>query len=229
MKTNRVFKVSSRKALQTRGTLKDRIVEAARGLFLEAGFVRVRSEDIAARLGISKATLYREFPSKDAILHAVVGRVVAETSAAVEEIVRDGGRDFVEKMIGLTGIVKSTISHMQSPLGRDVEKCAPEIWKEIDAFRRKMILANFKTLLGAGVREGVLRRDVDQDLIVLIWVTLVQSLLTPGMILRLPHSADAAFETMIKIIFEGLLTKDGRRRYTGRPDSPFVLRKEVLP
>jgi len=42
------------------------------GLFLQRGFVRVTADDIAAELGISKATLYREFRSKEDILRAVV-------------------------------------------------------------------------------------------------------------------------------------------------------------
>ena len=186
MKTKGVLKVLHTKAPGAGGALKARILEAARSLFIEDGFVRVRAEDIAARLGISKATLYREFPSKNAILHAVVMGIVSEMGSAVEAIIRDDGRDFMGKTVALMDVVKSAIGHMREPLGRDIEKYAPETWIEIEAFRRKMILANFKTLIEAGVREGALRPDVDRDLVVQIWVSLVQSLLTPGMLLKLP-------------------------------------------
>lgn len=228
MKTDRVFPVS-RKTEPPDGSLKARIVEAAQELFFKAGFVRVRADDIAAKLGISKATLYKEFAGKEEILRAVVGRTVATMAAPIEAVVRDESRDFIEKTIGLMGFVKSAITLMGGPLGQDIEKYAPEIWKEIDEFRRKMILANFKILIEAGVREGVLREDTDRDIVVLLWVTLVQSLLRPEMVLRLPYSADTVFEIMIKIIFEGLLTDKGRRRYAGRDGSLFALKKEVSP
>ncbi|MCX6574267.1 MAG: TetR/AcrR family transcriptional regulator, partial [Candidatus Aminicenantes bacterium] len=55
-----VFKVS-RPAVPAVPPLRPRVVEAAGALFLSRGFVRVTSDDIAARLGISKATLYKHF------------------------------------------------------------------------------------------------------------------------------------------------------------------------
>jgi len=228
VKTDRVFTVSRRPATPD-GSLKARIVEAARDLFFKSGFVRVRADDIAAKLGISKATLYKAFVGKEEILRAVVGRTVAEMAAAVEAIARDDSKDFVEKVIALMAYVKSVVSHMRGPLGQDIERYAPAVWKEIDEFRRKMILANFKTLIGAGVREGVLRGDIDQDVLVLMWVTLVQNLLTPEMVLRLPRSADAVFEIMIKVIFEGLLTDKGRQQYSARKGPLTALKKEVRP
>jgi AcrR family transcriptional regulator len=228
VKTDRVSTVSRRPATPD-GSLKARIVEAARDLFFKSGFVRVRADDIAAKLGISKATLYKAFVGKEEILRAVVGRTVAEMAAAVEAIARDDSKDFVEKVIALMAYVKSVVSHMRGPLGQDIERYAPAVWKEIDEFRRKMILANFKTLIGAGVREGVLRGDIDQDVLVLMWVTLVQNLLTPEMVLRLPRSADAVFEIMIKVIFEGLLTDKGRQQYSARKGPLTALKKEVRP
>lgn len=150
-------------------------------------------------------------------------------AAAIEGVVNDESRDFVEKAIGLMGFVKTAITHLGGPLGQDIKRYAPEVWKEIDEFRRKMILANFKVLIGSGVREDILREDVDQEIIVLMWVTLVQNLLTPEMIVRLPHSADTVFEIMIKIIFEGLFTGKGRRIYAVKKGTILAPKKEVHP
>jgi len=229
MKTDKVFKVSSkpRRTQRAESPLRSRVVAAARDLFFKSGFVRVRSDDIAVRLGISKATLYKEFPSKESILHAVVTRTVAAYVDEVEAIVRDDSRDFVEKMVGLMEFLNAVLSTLRSELARDIERYAPEIWAEIDEFRRKKILDNFKILIEAGVREGVLRPDIDRDALVLIWLTLVQSLMTPETIARLPYSGEVLFGTLLKVVFEGLLTEEGRRRYAGRPQSPFALKKEV--
>jgi AcrR family transcriptional regulator len=228
VKTIKVFKVSSR-IDRAVNPLRARIVAAARDLFFKSGFVRVRSDDIAARLGISKATLYKHFPSKEAILRAVVTRTVASYVDEVEAIVRDDSRDFVEKMIGLMAFLNAVLSTLRSELARDIERYAPEIWTEIDEFRRKKILDNFKILIEAGVREGALRPDIDRDALVLIWLTLVQNLMTPEAIARLPYSGEVLFGTLLKVVFEGLLTEEGRRRYAGRPQSPFALKKEVRP
>lgn len=49
-----------------------RVVDAAYGLFWRQGFLRVSADEIAARAGITKRTLYQHFPSKDDIITAAL-------------------------------------------------------------------------------------------------------------------------------------------------------------
>lgn len=51
---------------------REAIVEAAATLFKETGYERASMNELARRLGGSKATLYSYFPSKEALLVAVV-------------------------------------------------------------------------------------------------------------------------------------------------------------
>ncbi|MEP7099017.1 MAG: TetR/AcrR family transcriptional regulator [Burkholderiales bacterium] len=48
------------------------LLAAALELFIERGFSATRSEDVAARAGVSKGTLYLYYPSKEELLKAVV-------------------------------------------------------------------------------------------------------------------------------------------------------------
>ncbi|MBN8511349.1 MAG: TetR/AcrR family transcriptional regulator [Burkholderiales bacterium] len=48
------------------------LLQAALELFVEKGFAAARSEEVAARAGVSKGTLYRYFPSKAELFKAVV-------------------------------------------------------------------------------------------------------------------------------------------------------------
>lgn len=48
------------------------LLDAALELFVERGFAATRSEDVAARAGVSKGTLYLYYPSKEELLEAVV-------------------------------------------------------------------------------------------------------------------------------------------------------------
>lgn len=50
------------------------ILDAARDLLVEEGFTRLRLEHVAARAGVGKATIYRRWPSKEALtLELVLG------------------------------------------------------------------------------------------------------------------------------------------------------------
>jgi len=57
-----------RSAVQTRL----QILDAAYGLFWRQGFLRVSMDEIAARAGITKRTLYQHFKSKDALMAATL-------------------------------------------------------------------------------------------------------------------------------------------------------------
>ncbi len=48
------------------------LLDAALQLFVEKGFAATRSEEVAARAGVSKGTLFLYFPSKDELLKAVI-------------------------------------------------------------------------------------------------------------------------------------------------------------
>lgn len=61
------------------------LLEAALHLFVEKGFAATRLEDVAARAGVSKGTLYLYFENKNALFKAVVQEgiipVIAENEA----------------------------------------------------------------------------------------------------------------------------------------------------
>jgi len=53
------------------------LLEAALDLFVEKGFAATRSEEVAARAGVSKGTLFLYFPSKEELFKAVVRENIA--------------------------------------------------------------------------------------------------------------------------------------------------------
>src|SRR5512138_1676972 len=65
------------------------LLQAALELFVEKGFAATRSEEVAARAGVSKGTLYLYYPSKEDLLKAVVrenlSTVIAEGASLAGE------------------------------------------------------------------------------------------------------------------------------------------------
>ena len=78
----------------------DEVLDAARQVFLERGFEAATVEEVAARAGVSKATVYSNFHDKDALLVAMIDRVTSESevilSAAVAPL--DEGGDLRERL-----------------------------------------------------------------------------------------------------------------------------------
>ncbi|MCV2348654.1 TetR/AcrR family transcriptional regulator [Paucibacter sp. Y2R2-4] len=69
------------------------LLAAALALFVEKGFAATRSEEVAARAGVSKGTLYLYYPSKEELFKAVVREnLSARIAEAVELAAQHQGR-----------------------------------------------------------------------------------------------------------------------------------------
>jgi len=229
VKTKRVSKVQSLRQARIGApdaAVRQRIIAAARTLFLQRGFLRVTADDIAGELGMSKATLYKAFSSKEEILRAAVRGIMNEILSQVEGLIRDDALGFVEKMVALFTYLGTRLSQFGPILLRDLQRSVPDIWKEIDDFRRDKIVKNFKAILEAGRREGFFREDVDIDLLLQMFVSLIQEFVNPAALLRSGRSPAATFGSVIKVFFQGILTDKGRLDFSARTPALFEPRKE---
>jgi len=206
--------------------VRNRILQAAREQFFRFGFTKVTIDEIASDLGMSKKTIYKYFPSKDRLLRGVIETMMKEIWTRVSSLIHDDSMDFLDKLKYLMELVGMQISKLGRPFIQDVQRNAPEIWKEIDEFRNKAILNNFGDLLNEGVQKGVFRSDVNQQLLMLMYSNTIQNIINPEVLSQHPFSASDVFEAIIKVIFEGILTDKGRAKYFANQRSSQQYEKE---
>lgn len=78
------------------------LVEQALELIREGGLAALTVRRLAERVGFSEAALYRHYPSKQALLHAVVGNLVEErVLSPLRRIAADRDLDPTERLIQL--------------------------------------------------------------------------------------------------------------------------------
>lgn len=143
------------------------LLEAALDLFVEKGFSATRSEEVAARAGVSKGTLFLYFPSKEELFKAVVRenlvRPVREGAAEVANFQGDSGELLEHLMLewwrryGATkasGISKLMISEAAN-------------FPDLAAFYREEVIQPGLDMVRAILQRGVERgefRPVEVDL-----------------------------------------------------------------
>jgi AcrR family transcriptional regulator len=193
--------------------LKERILNKAQEIFFQYGYTRVKMDEIADGLGISKKTLYKFFESKENLLREIIERLKLNIRTNCDIICDNSSMEFIQKLKTLMSYIAKTSSLLRGPLPEDIQKNHPEIWRDVNEHRKKESLAKFAGLINEGVASGDFRKDIDQQVIVLAYVNAVSSLINPELLSQLPYTGNQVFEMLLKIIFEGILTDEGRHKY----------------
>ena len=106
---------------------REQIVDAAMTRFAEGGFHSTGMAEVIAATGLSAGAVYRYFPSKEALIQAIVEeRVLANAAAAFEQILDEGVDDPVEAIAAGLGIVEAVTARQ----GVDITKVAVQAWGE---------------------------------------------------------------------------------------------------
>jgi hypothetical protein len=98
---------------------------------------------------------------------------------------------------------------------RDLEKYAPELWDVVQSYRQKHFETDFANLIREGRRQGVFRKDVDVKVFLFLYSQAAQHVLNPEAFRMLGVSAHKVFESVCKVLFEGLLTERARCKKCG--------------
>jgi AcrR family transcriptional regulator len=189
---------------------KQRIVDVASRRFMENGITKVTLDEIAGELGMSKKTMYKFFPSKEDLLKTVVHAMMNALRVRVEAVV-NSDKPFVEKAPELLALIGRQISIMSKQFLFDLQRFTPQLWKEIDDFRRQRILTNVRKIFIQAQQEGIFRKDFDIELFILVFISSVQGIVNPQTLSQQSFSAEEALRGIFKIIFEGAMTEEARK------------------
>ncbi|SFP46981.1 DNA-binding transcriptional regulator, AcrR family [Amycolatopsis arida] len=92
---------------RARASLREELLDAATELLADHGYAGLRMADVAARVGVSRQTVYNEFGGKAALVQAVSLRTAAEFLDGVHQRLDDAS-DLVE---GIRAAVRYTVEH----------------------------------------------------------------------------------------------------------------------
>ena len=169
-----------------------RLLEAASGAFVEHGADDVSLEEIARRAGVGIGTLYRHFPTRQALLEAVYTDQVESLSARADELLRaespgDALADWMRALMKFSSTKKSMTTALLATLGTD---------SELLSACSKQIKEAAESLLTRAQQAGAVRTDVDpKDLMRLVHAVNIATEKTPE-----PGQADR----MLALILDGM-------------------------
>jgi AcrR family transcriptional regulator len=133
---------------------RERIVTAAREMFVEYG-PDVPLDEIARRAGVGNATVYRNFPDRDALVREVVCSVLDRTGAAGERALAETGDAFE----ALERFVHTSADERISALCPMVSSTFDENHPDLEAARERVERV-LETVMNRAKAAGQLRPDV---------------------------------------------------------------------
>jgi AcrR family transcriptional regulator len=170
----------------------NRVLEAAAEAFAEQG-ADVSVDEIARRAGVGHATVFRRFPTKEALIAAVVlARVRAVREIADAALERDDPgeafRDFVWEVAELQASDKALFDRVA-----DRCRAVPGVAEECES-----VNASVGRLVKRAQKAGAVRRDIDGDDV----PRLISSAINAA--LQLPSESPDLWRRYLGIVLDGL-------------------------
>jgi AcrR family transcriptional regulator len=135
---------------------RERLLEVAADAFAAHG-VDASLEEIARRAGVGVGTLYRHFPSRDALIEAVFRRNVDQLMVTAEELAAnkppvEALDEFLSQFVSYVATKKGLATHLKSVLAAD---------SEIFTYSHERMTAAITGLVEAAIADGSIRPDVE--------------------------------------------------------------------
>ena len=190
------------------------LTAAALALFVDKGFAATRLDDIAARAGVSKGTLYLYFASKEALFKAVIAEGMVAALAAAEERLADhhgSAADLLQALLlgwweqigrtAMAGVTKLIISESRN-------------FPEVARYYHEQVITRGRALLrgvlARGIENGEFRPlNVEAAIDVIIAPLLMLAISRFSLRLCGPQvSPEAYLATHFELLIEGLRRAD---------------------
>ena len=192
--------------------IRERIISFAREHFLHEGFSKVTLDEIATELGMSKKTLYKHFKDKEDLLRAGIEENLKKVAREIDAITASDD-SFAEKLANVMMLIGKQMSRLSRGAMLDMQKFTPELWKQIETFRREQIFNKIGKMIAQAREENIFRSTVNEKILTLMIISSIQGILNPEVLSQNSFSAEEAFRIIFTTIFEGALTDDARKNF----------------
>jgi AcrR family transcriptional regulator len=160
----------------------------------ECGIDGVRCEDVAARAGVGKATLYRRWPGKEDLLIAAFG-------ALKRPLPEPAGQSARDDLIAMLEVVAADAQDPRFAQHYALLHAEGERYPRLVALYKERVVEPrreaMRAVLRAGIARGELRPDLDLEVAVLA--------LTGAVIARGKHDAPVAAPSFVPRVVDELL------------------------
>lgn len=186
-----------------------RIIEQATPMFLHYGIKAITMDMIAARLGISKRTLYENFKDKTELLLACLEKAEADRDERLG-IYYTQRKNVIELLLNVHEDILRFMRNASPAYFIDMERYYPKVYNRY-AHEKEMHKQAIVDLLREGIGEGMIRSDINIEVVAALLTLQLELLKNADEIFQSKYTFTEIFETIFKSFIRGIATPEGVR------------------
>jgi AcrR family transcriptional regulator len=182
--------------------LREKILRSALDLFAEKGFDQVLIDEVAARAGVGKGSVYRQFSSKEELYTVAVIEGYADLGNRIAAALETAN----SMPEAVTMIVSQIVSYFWDRLDffellRNPAKLPPEYENQYRRERQKLARI-VSEVIAQGAKGGLIRDDLDPHLLVESLLGMIRGIQRYGRA-DLLLSQEEVIRTVVDVFFDG--------------------------
>lgn len=155
--------------------MKDKIISKATELFLKLGFKSVTMDDIASEMCISKKTIYKFFCNKELLIEESTEMVHKTIHESIDTIAAKN-YNAIEENFEIKKMFKEMFKSGEASPAHQLKKHYPEIYDKVMSREINECNTVFKQNIEKGIQQGLYRENLDIDIYVGFYYTLIFSI-----------------------------------------------------
>ena len=145
-------------------TVQERILEKAEELFKKYGIKSITMDEIAARLGISKKTIYQSFADKNELVLQIFNQHLCQNRDDCIAASEQGQNAIHEVLLSLETFC-ATMQNINPNVMYDLEKYHPDVFAKFTEFKKKFLHDCILKNIQRGIKEELYRSDMNPEII----------------------------------------------------------------
>lgn len=141
-----------------------RIFQQAHLLFMQYGLKSVSMDDIAAKIGISKKTIYQFYADKEALVAQVLKQITSDNQLQCDNDIHNSENAIHEIILAMDQMSK-LFETMNPSILFDLQKYYQQAFKIFLTHKNEYVYGKIKQNITRGIKEGLYRSDLNLEIV----------------------------------------------------------------
>lgn len=188
--------------------IKERIIQEATKLFAKQGCKVITMDDIAASMGISKRTIYENFPDKRGLLLQCVEYFFQYAQNQVN-IILESSNNIIDTIFKTMKCESDFFGQAKFNFFNEIQKYFPDVYASTVTIHKKQNFENTEKLLKKGQEDKVIRKDIDIKITTVLLQELGTHILSSDVSIEYGYDKHTLMPAFMYTFTRGICTEKG--------------------